>query len=169
MKSQAIVAYGKPLEEVVSEIPTPKGTEVVVKITYSGVCHSDVHLQDGHVDLGDGDKIDWSKGRTLPHTLGHEIEGTLASVGPDAPPCSKAAPSASASSSSRGSAAASAPPASATRSTSATSRASSASRSPAAIPNTSSSRTRNTCSTPPAFPKASPPPTCARASRRSRR
>ena len=47
MKSQAIVAYGKPLEEVTSDIPAPKGTEVVVKITHSGVCHSDVHLQDG--------------------------------------------------------------------------------------------------------------------------
>jgi D-arabinose 1-dehydrogenase-like Zn-dependent alcohol dehydrogenase len=34
--------------------------------------------------FGDGDKIDWSKGRTLPHTLGHEIEGTLSAVGPDA-------------------------------------------------------------------------------------
>ena len=84
MKSQAIVAYGAPLEEVTSPIPTPTGTEVVVKISHSGVCHSDVHLQDGHVDLGDGDKIDWSKGRTLPHTLGHEIEGTLSAVGPDA-------------------------------------------------------------------------------------
>ena len=84
MKSQAIVAYGAPLEEVTSDIPTPKGTEVVVKISHSGVCHSDVHLQDGHVDIGDGDKIDWSKGRTLPHTLGHEIEGTLSAVGPDA-------------------------------------------------------------------------------------
>ncbi|HVY90109.1 MAG TPA: alcohol dehydrogenase [Hyphomonadaceae bacterium] len=84
MKSQAIVAYGKPLEEVSSDIPSPKGTEVVVKITHAGVCHSDVHLQDGHVDLGDGDKLDWSKGRTLPHTLGHEIEGTLHSVGPEA-------------------------------------------------------------------------------------
>jgi D-arabinose 1-dehydrogenase-like Zn-dependent alcohol dehydrogenase len=84
MKSQAIVAYGAPLEEVVSAIPTPTGTEVVVKISHSGVCHSDVHLQDGHVDIGDGDKIDWSKGRTLPHTLGHEIEGTLSAVGPDA-------------------------------------------------------------------------------------
>lgn len=84
MKSQAIVAYGQPLQEVVSEIPTPTGTEVLVKITFSGVCHSDVHLQDGHVDLGDGDKIDWSRGRALPHTLGHEIEGTLAQVGPDA-------------------------------------------------------------------------------------
>jgi D-arabinose 1-dehydrogenase-like Zn-dependent alcohol dehydrogenase len=57
---------------------------VVVKITYAGVCHSDVHLQDGHVDLGDGDKIDWSKGRKLPHTLGHEIEGALWAVGPEA-------------------------------------------------------------------------------------
>ncbi len=84
MKSQAIVAYGQPLQEVTSDIPAPKGTEVVVKITHSGVCHSDVHLQDGHVDLGDGDKIDWSRGRTLPHTLGHEIEGTLSAVGPDA-------------------------------------------------------------------------------------
>ncbi len=84
MKSQAIVAYGQPLQEVTSDIPTPKGTEVVVKISHSGVCHSDVHLQDGHVDLGDGDKIDWTRGRTLPHTLGHEIEGTLSAVGPDA-------------------------------------------------------------------------------------
>jgi D-arabinose 1-dehydrogenase-like Zn-dependent alcohol dehydrogenase len=86
MKSQAIVAYGQPLQEVVTDIPAPKGTEVLVKITFSGVCHSDVHLQDGHVDLGDGDKQDWSRGRTLPHTLGHEIEGTLAEVGPDAGP-----------------------------------------------------------------------------------
>ncbi len=84
MKSQAIVAYGQPLQEIVSDIPAPTGTQVVVKITHSGVCHSDVHLQDGHVDLGDGDKIDWSRGRTLPHTLGHEIEGTLSAVGPEA-------------------------------------------------------------------------------------
>lgn len=84
VKSQAIVAYGQPLQEVTSDIPTPTGTEVIVKITYSGVCHSDVHLQDGHVDLGDGDKIDWTRGRALPHTLGHEIEGTLSAVGPDA-------------------------------------------------------------------------------------
>jgi D-arabinose 1-dehydrogenase-like Zn-dependent alcohol dehydrogenase len=84
MKSQAIVAYGQPLQEVTSDIPGPKGTEVLVKITHSGVCHSDVHLQDGHVDLGDGDKIDWTRGRTLPHTLGHEIEGVLYAAGSEA-------------------------------------------------------------------------------------
>ena len=84
MKSQAIFAYGQPLQEVTSDMPVPTGTEVIVKITHSGVCHSDVHLQDGHVDLGDGDKIDWTRGRTLPHTLGHEIEGMLSAVGRDA-------------------------------------------------------------------------------------
>jgi len=31
MKSQAIVAYGKPLEEVTSDIPVPTGTQVVVQ------------------------------------------------------------------------------------------------------------------------------------------
>lgn len=84
MKSQAIVAYGQPLQEVAGETPAPRGTEVLVRVTRCGVCHSDVHLQDGHVDLGDGDKLDWSRGRTLPHTLGHEIEGVLEAVGPDA-------------------------------------------------------------------------------------
>jgi D-arabinose 1-dehydrogenase-like Zn-dependent alcohol dehydrogenase len=84
MKSQCIIAYGQPLQEVVSDTPVPVGTEVVVKITRAGVCHSDVHIHDGHLDLGDGDKIDWTRGRALPHTLGHEIEGTLAAVGPDA-------------------------------------------------------------------------------------
>jgi D-arabinose 1-dehydrogenase-like Zn-dependent alcohol dehydrogenase len=84
MKSQSIVAYGKPLEETVAETPEPKGTEVLVRISRCGVCHSDVHLQDGHVDLGDGDKLDWTRGRTLPHTLGHEIEGELVAAGPDA-------------------------------------------------------------------------------------
>jgi D-arabinose 1-dehydrogenase-like Zn-dependent alcohol dehydrogenase len=84
MKSQAIVEYGKPLQEIVTDTPVPQGTEVIVKITNSGVCHSDVHLHDGYVDLGDGDKQDWSKGRELPHTLGHEIEGVLHAVGPEA-------------------------------------------------------------------------------------
>jgi D-arabinose 1-dehydrogenase-like Zn-dependent alcohol dehydrogenase len=84
MKSQAIVEYGQPLQEVTTATPAPSGTQVLVKITRCGVCHSDVHLHDGHVDLGDGDSQDWTKGRELPHTLGHEIEGTLAAVGPEA-------------------------------------------------------------------------------------
>ncbi|MEZ5939595.1 MAG: alcohol dehydrogenase [Hyphomonadaceae bacterium] len=84
MKSQCIVEYGKPLQEVEGEIPAPTGTQVLVKITHAGVCHSDVHIQDGYVPIGDGEKQDWTRGRALPHTLGHEIEGSLAAVGPEA-------------------------------------------------------------------------------------
>ena len=48
-----------------------------------GVCHSDLHLQDGYFSLGDK-KLDVSAGRTLPFTLGHEIAGLIESVGADA-------------------------------------------------------------------------------------
>ena len=41
-------------------------------MTASGVCHSDLHLYDGYFDLGDARRLDLSKGRELPLTLGHE-------------------------------------------------------------------------------------------------
>ena len=40
MKSEAIVELGKPLQTIESETPIPKGKEVLLKITHSGVCHS---------------------------------------------------------------------------------------------------------------------------------
>ncbi len=83
MKSEAIVEYGAPLQTVESELPTPEGSQVLLKVTHCGVCHSDVHLHDGHFDLGGGNKLDVSKGRKLPFTLGHEIEGEVVAVGPD--------------------------------------------------------------------------------------
>ena len=43
MKSQKIIKYSEPLEEVEEKTPVPEGTEVLIKIIYSGVCHSDVH------------------------------------------------------------------------------------------------------------------------------
>jgi D-arabinose 1-dehydrogenase-like Zn-dependent alcohol dehydrogenase len=84
MKSEAIVEYGAPLQSVESELPTPEGSQVLLKVTHCGVCHSDVHLHDGHFDLGGGNKLDVSRGRKLPFTLGHEIEGEVIAVGPDA-------------------------------------------------------------------------------------
>jgi D-arabinose 1-dehydrogenase-like Zn-dependent alcohol dehydrogenase len=84
MKSQAITAFGQPLEEVTSATPAPQGTEVVLKVTYCGVCHSDVHIHDGYFDMGGGNKLDMTRGIQLPFTLGHEIEGEVVAVGPDA-------------------------------------------------------------------------------------
>ncbi|HTQ14130.1 MAG TPA: alcohol dehydrogenase [Rhizomicrobium sp.] len=81
MKSQAIVEFGKPLQEVETPTPTPQGTEVLLKVHNAGVCHSDVHIHDGYFDLGGGNKLPMAN--RLPHTLGHEIEGEVVAVGPE--------------------------------------------------------------------------------------
>ncbi len=84
MKSQSIVKYGGQLQEITGKIPELKGTEVLVKVSHCGVCHTELHIQDGYFDLGDGKRADYTQGRSLPFTMGHEIEGTLAAFGPEA-------------------------------------------------------------------------------------
>ncbi len=84
MKRQSMTDYGTPLEETDGAIPVPEGTGVVVKISHCGVCHSDLHIQDGYFNLGEGKQLDVTAGRDLPFTLGHEISGTVSAVGPDA-------------------------------------------------------------------------------------
>jgi alcohol dehydrogenase len=84
MRRQSLVAYGAPLCETVVDCPKPQGSDVVVRIERCGVCHSDLHMQDGYFKLGGDKKLDVSAGRTLPFTLGHEIAGVVEAVGPDA-------------------------------------------------------------------------------------
>jgi D-arabinose 1-dehydrogenase-like Zn-dependent alcohol dehydrogenase len=84
MHRQSLTAYGAPLCETIVDAPRPQGSEVMVRIARCGVCHSDLHMQDGYFLLGDGKKLDVSAGRTLPFTLGHEIAGVIESTGPDA-------------------------------------------------------------------------------------
>ena len=63
----------------------PTGTEVLVKLKYCGVCHSDVHIRDGYFDLGGGRRLHMSeRGMVPPVTLGHEPYGTVIAAGPDA-------------------------------------------------------------------------------------
>ena len=83
MHRQSMTAYGAPLYETVVEAPQPQGTQVLVRIARCGVCHSDLHMQDGYFTLGDGKQLDVRAGRTLPFTLGHEIAGAVEAVGPD--------------------------------------------------------------------------------------
>jgi D-arabinose 1-dehydrogenase-like Zn-dependent alcohol dehydrogenase len=85
MQRQSLAAYGQPLCETVVDCPKPSGSEVLVRIERCGVCHSDVHLQDGYFSLGGGKKLDVSAGRALPFTLGHEIAGVVESAGDEAP------------------------------------------------------------------------------------
>lgn len=84
MRSFQVQQFGMPLAEVVGPEPSPRGTEVVIEITACGVCHSDVHLWDGHFDLGDGKRLDATRIIAPPRTLGHEIVGTISALGPDA-------------------------------------------------------------------------------------
>jgi D-arabinose 1-dehydrogenase-like Zn-dependent alcohol dehydrogenase len=84
MHRQSLTAYGAPLCETVVDAPRPQGSEVLVRIARCGVCHSDLHMQDGYFVLGDGKQLDVRGGRTLPFTLGHEIAGVVESAGPDA-------------------------------------------------------------------------------------
>ncbi|MGI9484015.1 MAG: alcohol dehydrogenase [Hyphomicrobiales bacterium] len=84
MKRQSMTGYGTPLEETETATPAPSGTEVIVAVSHCGVCHSDLHLQDGYFSLGEGKQLDVRGGRELPFTLGHEIAGTVAATGPDA-------------------------------------------------------------------------------------
>jgi D-arabinose 1-dehydrogenase-like Zn-dependent alcohol dehydrogenase len=84
MHRQSLTAYGAPLCETIVEAPRPQGTQVLVRVHRCGVCHSDLHMQDGFFLLGDGKQLDVRAGRTLPFTLGHEITGVVDSAAPDA-------------------------------------------------------------------------------------
>ncbi len=85
MQSFDVVEWGKPLQSALKATPVPIGTEVLVRIKYCGVCHSDVHIRDGYFDLGGGKKFRMAdRGMTLPVTLGHEPYGTVIAAGPDA-------------------------------------------------------------------------------------
>jgi alcohol dehydrogenase len=85
MKRQSLVRFDAPLCETVIDIPKPQGREVLVRVERCGLCHSDLHLQDGYMDLGNGKRLDTTRGMALPFTLGHEIAGVVDEVGPDAP------------------------------------------------------------------------------------
>ena len=84
MLSYQVESFGRPLARVLRDTPEPQGTEVLLQVGSCGVCHSDLHLQDGYFDLGGGNKVDMTRPMSLPRTLGHEIAGTVLALGPDA-------------------------------------------------------------------------------------
>ena len=85
MISYQFMEHGKPLQKVLHDTPQPKGTEVLVRITRSGVCHSDLHIWDGYFDWGNGKKFYVKeRGCIPPFTLGHEPFGVVEAFGPKA-------------------------------------------------------------------------------------
>jgi D-arabinose 1-dehydrogenase-like Zn-dependent alcohol dehydrogenase len=84
MRRQSLVKFDAPLCETIVDTPKPQGKEVLVRIERCGLCHSDLHIQDGYADIGGGKRLDTTRGMTLPFTLGHEIAGVVEEVGPEA-------------------------------------------------------------------------------------
>ncbi len=85
MRSYDVIEWGKPLQLRDKPTPRPTGTEVLLRLKYCGVCHSDVHIRDGYFELGGGKRFEMAdRGMRPPITLGHEPFGTVIAAGPDA-------------------------------------------------------------------------------------
>jgi D-arabinose 1-dehydrogenase-like Zn-dependent alcohol dehydrogenase len=85
MFSYDVVEWGKPLQKREKETPRPSGAEVLLKLKYCGVCHSDVHIREGYFEMGGGRRFHMSeRGMHPPVTLGHEPFGTVIAAGPQA-------------------------------------------------------------------------------------
>ena len=85
MKSYQLVETNQPLQLVETDNPDPQGTEVLIKITASGVCHADLYFWQGGYDGGGGKTISIEeRGIKLPLTMGHEPVGEVVALGPDA-------------------------------------------------------------------------------------
>lgn len=85
MLSWDVIEHGKPLQQTLRATPAPTGTEVLMRVTRAGVCHSDVHIWNGYFDWG-GRKRFYVKERGCvpPFTLGHEPLGVVEALGPRA-------------------------------------------------------------------------------------
>ena len=84
MKASQIIEPNGPLQVKEFDIPTPGGSQVVIKVKATGVCHSDLHLWEGGYDLGDGTFMKVTdRGVKYPVTPGHEIVGSVHQVGPE--------------------------------------------------------------------------------------
>jgi len=81
LKAAQIVEPDKPLELNQIEISEPTGTQVLVKVISTGVCHSDLHLWEGGYDTGDGFMKVTDRGVKFPVTPGHEVVGKVEKIG----------------------------------------------------------------------------------------
>jgi D-arabinose 1-dehydrogenase-like Zn-dependent alcohol dehydrogenase len=82
MISYQVIEHGQPLQKKLTETPKPQATEVLMRITRAGVCHSDLHIWDGYFDLGGGKRFYVKdRGCVPPFTLGHEPFGIVEAVG----------------------------------------------------------------------------------------
>lgn len=87
MHCQCLVEFARPLEAADRPDPEVSGTEVLLRVTANGVCHSDLHIREGSYNLGHGRTMSFAdRGMSLPLVMGHEPAGRVIAAGPDAEP-----------------------------------------------------------------------------------
>ena len=92
MQAARIITPKEPLEVKQLETPKPRGSQVLVKVQSSGVCHSDIHLWDGGYTGLNGQFLKTTdRGVKYPLTPGHEIAGIISDMGEDAKDMAKEA------------------------------------------------------------------------------
>ncbi len=80
--SYDLTEWDHPLVLSTKNLVEPEGSEVLIKVTAAGLCHSDLHIKKGYMDLGEQGKLTFAeRGAVLPMTLGHEIAGVVEKVG----------------------------------------------------------------------------------------
>jgi alcohol dehydrogenase, propanol-preferring len=85
MKAARIVNVNEPLEIAQLETPKPRGSQVLIRVESSGVCHSDIHLWEGGYEGPGGQLLKTTeRGVKYPLTPGHEIAGLVDSLGEEA-------------------------------------------------------------------------------------
>jgi propanol-preferring alcohol dehydrogenase len=84
MKAARIVKPKQSLEIQEIDTPKPKGSQVLVKVQSSGVCHSDIHLWEGGYEGPGGEFLKTTdRGVKYPLTPGHEIAGIVEGISDD--------------------------------------------------------------------------------------
>jgi alcohol dehydrogenase, propanol-preferring len=85
MKAARIVKPKESLEVQQLETPKPRGSQVLIRVESSGVCHSDIHLWEGGYEGPGGQLLKTTdRGVKYPLTPGHEIAGIVDSLGEEA-------------------------------------------------------------------------------------
>ena len=82
MKAARIIKPKESLQVQDIQTPIPKGSQVLVKVTSAGVCHSDIHIWEGGYEGPGGTFLKTTdRGVKYPLTPGHEIAGIVDGLG----------------------------------------------------------------------------------------
>ena len=82
MKAARIIEVNEALQVQELQTPKPKGSQTLIKVQSTGVCHSDVHVWEGYYEgIGGRALKTTDRGVKYPLTPGHEIAGIVDSLG----------------------------------------------------------------------------------------